>query len=128
MILSGRDNECKEQQESKHVEDKAGTGNSRALEKGRIIRKPTIPVPVFASRRRVPLNIPNKNVPLNQLKFSSKCSTSTQTEDVGHVILTSVRLNCSDESQAYASNTPKPQTIFFFCKHSINIYICNYKN
>lgn len=49
MILSGRDNECKEQQDSKHVEDKAGTENSRALEKGRIIRKPTIPVPVFAS-------------------------------------------------------------------------------
>lgn len=71
MILSGRDNECKEQQESKHVEDKAGTENSRALEKGRIIRKPTIPVPVFAPRRRVPLNIPNKNVPLNQFKFSS---------------------------------------------------------
>lgn len=35
MILSGRDNECKEQQESKHVEDKAGTENSRALEKGK---------------------------------------------------------------------------------------------
>lgn len=118
MILSGRDNECKEQQESKHVEDKAGTENSRALEKGRIIRKPTIPVPVFAPRRRVPLNIPNKNVPLNQFKFSSKCSTSTQTEDVGHVILTSVRLNYVLMSHKVTHQIPQNHRQFSF---SVNI-------
>lgn len=114
MILSGRDNECKEQQESKHVEDKAGTENSRALEKGRIIRKPTIPVPVFAPRRRVPLNIPNKNVPQKQFKFSSKCSTSTQTEDV----LTSVRLNYVLMSHKLTHQIPQNHRQFSF---SVNI-------
>lgn len=91
MIQSERDNERQEPQESKQVEDKAGEENSSFLEKGRIIRKPTIPVPVFAPQRRVPISLPDKNVPLNRFKFSSKCSTSTQTEDVGHVAPTRIK-------------------------------------
>lgn len=113
MILSGRDNECKEQQERKHVEDKAGTENSRALEKGRIIRKPTIPVPVFAPRRGF-----LSTYLIRTFKFSSKCSTSTQTEDVGHVILTSVRLNYVLMSHKLTHQIPQNHRQFSF---SVNI-------
>lgn len=89
MIQSVRDNERQEPQEIKKIEDNAGEENSSSLKKGRIIRMPTIEVPVFAPQRRVPFNLPDKNVPLD--RFSSKCSTSTQTEDVGHVSLTRIK-------------------------------------
>lgn len=77
MIQYGRDNEFQEPQEIKKEEDKAGEENSSSLEKGKIIRKLTIRVPVFAPQKGAPLNLPVKNVPLNRFKFSLKCSTST---------------------------------------------------
>lgn len=77
MIQYGRDNELQEQREIKKVEDKAGEEKSSSLEKGKIIRKLTIRVPVFAPQKGAPLKLPVKNVPLNRFKFYLKCSTST---------------------------------------------------
>lgn len=90
-VEPGKDRQ--EPQEIKKVEEKGGEENacSSSLEKGRIIRKPTIPVPVFAPQRRVPLNLPDKNVSLKRFNFSSKCSTSTQTEDVCHAAQTRIK-------------------------------------
>nr|XP_034331654.1 KRAB-A domain-containing protein 2-like [Crassostrea gigas] len=72
-VEPGKDRQ--ESQEIKKVEEKGGEENtySSSLEKGRIIQKQTIPIPVFAPQRRVPLNLPDKNVSLNRFNFSSKC-------------------------------------------------------